>query len=208
MTVDVVNSNNEKVGTVELPKEVFGVAWKPELVHQILVAQRANQRKPIAHAKDRSEVVGSGRKPWKQKHTGRARAGAVTSPIWRGGGITFGPTKEKSFKKTITKKMKRAALASILSKKAESGEVIIVDSFSLPEIKTKHMARTISVITGERKKVVCVPGKGRSDIVRSGRNISGAKIMYPALLNVQDCLSHKYILIEKEAVSDILKGAE
>src|SRR5438105_1748720 len=114
---DLYNQENKKVGTVELPDKFFGVKWNPTLVHQALVAEMANARQPLAHAKGRGDVRGGGKKPYMQKHTGRARAGSTRSPIWKGGGVTHGPLKEKVYSKKINTKMKRLALYSILSKK-------------------------------------------------------------------------------------------
>ena len=206
MNVDVVNGKNEKVGTIELPKGVFDVAWKPELVHQALVAQRANRRKPIAHAKDRGEVAGTGKKPWRQKHTGRARVGSAQSPLWRGGGITFGPSNERVFKKNITKNMRRIALLSLLSRKAKDGEVVVIDAFSLPEAKTKHMAGILSAVAGKKKTALLVPVEGKSIAVRSGRNIAGTLVLYPSLLNVYDCMTHETLVVERDAVVQIGRG--
>ena len=123
MNADVYNLKNEKVGTVELPESVFGVRWSPVLVKQVAEAQSANARDPWAHTKTRGEVRGGGRKPWRQKGTGRARHGSIRSPLWVGGGKAHGPRNERDYSQKVNKKMKRTALFSVLSRKAKDGEM-------------------------------------------------------------------------------------
>jgi len=130
MKVDIQNQKGEKVGTMELPKEIFEVEASPSLLHQAVVAQMSNMRTNIAHTKDRSEVRGGGRKPWRQKGTGRARHGSRRSPIWVGGGVTFGPTKYRNFTKKINIKMKQKAILAALSGKAKDSELVILDKLS------------------------------------------------------------------------------
>ena len=127
MKVSVYNQEGKEVGKVLLPKEIFEVKVNPDLVHQVVVCQMANRRQPIAHTKDRGEVRGGGRKPWSQKGTGRARHGSIRSPLWIGGGVTFGPRKEKIFKKKIPKKMRRKALFMVLSGKAKENLLLVLD---------------------------------------------------------------------------------
>lgn len=140
MKLPVLNQQGEEVGTALLPKDVFEVKLNRDLVYQVAVSQMANRRKVLANTKDRGEVSGGGRKPWRQKHTGRARAGSTRSPIWRHGGVAMGPTKERVFKKKINKKMKRIALSMVLSEKAKNNLLIIVDGLKLEKVKTKLMA--------------------------------------------------------------------
>jgi len=133
MLVNTYNQKGEKTEQIELPKEIFGKEFKPDLIHQVVVSMQSSQRQGTAHAKNRSEVRGGGKKPWRQKGTGRARHGSTRSPIWIGGGVTFGPTKDRNYKKSIPKKMRRAALLSTLSAKAKDKEIAIID-----EIKIKQ----------------------------------------------------------------------
>jgi large subunit ribosomal protein L4 len=120
-----------------LPKEIFDVEINPDLIHQVVVAQTANRRRVIAHTKGRGEVRGGGKKPWRQKGTGRARHGSIRSPLWKGGGVTFGPTKERTFKKEINKKMKRKALFMVLTAKAKNNLLLVLDKIILEQPKTK-----------------------------------------------------------------------
>ncbi len=137
MKADVINLKNEKVGEIDLPEEVFGEKWRPILVKQVLDAQISNRRKPLAHAKNRAEVSGGGRKPWRQKGTGRARHGSIRSPIWIGGGKAHGPTKDKNYEKKINKKQRKVATLSVLSKKFKDGEIKFFDSLNIESPKTK-----------------------------------------------------------------------
>ena len=123
MKTAVYNLKGKKVSEIDLSDAVFSRSWNPDLVHQALLAQMGNRRRPLAHTKDRSEVSGGGKKPWKQKHTGRARHGSIRSPIWKGGGVTHGPTKEKIFEKKINKKMLRVAIHSVLSQRLKIDEL-------------------------------------------------------------------------------------
>ena len=131
---------------IELPEIVFGVQKNDALLHQVYVAQYANRRQVLAHTKDRAERAGSGKKPWRQKGTGRARVGSVRSPIWRKGGVIFGPTKDRNFKKDVSKKMNRKALAVALSGKLADKEIVIVDSLKMKEAKTKLMNKSLEAL--------------------------------------------------------------
>jgi len=135
--VNLYNQEGKEIGKAELTSEIFDVKLNSNLVHQAVVAQTANKRQVLAHTKDRSEVRGGGKKPWRQKGTGRARHGSIRSPLWRGGGITFGPTNERNFSLKINKKAKRKALLMCLSDKAKNERIILVDNLELAEAKTK-----------------------------------------------------------------------
>src|SRR5580698_578627 len=151
MKTDIYNLKNEVVGQVELPSEIFGVKWREALVKQVLDAQSANRRQPWAHVRDRSEVRGGGRKPWRQKGTGRARHGSTRSPIWVGGGKAHGPRNDRDYSQKVNKKMKRAALFSVLSKKAKDGELKIFESLTIEAPKTKSIAPSLKAILAPRK---------------------------------------------------------
>ncbi len=203
MTVDLYDKSNSKIGTVELPDRIFKVKWNPDLVHQVLTAQLANRRAPLAHTKDRSEVRGGGRKPWRQKHTGRARHGSSRSPLWAGGGVTFGPRSDRKFSKKVNRKMKRLALCSVLSKKLSSGEVRIVDGLNLPEQKTKQVAAMLKRFSERAPSALLVAAKGNRNLVLASRNIPNVDAKRAASLNIHDCLSHRDILIEAASLPEL-----
>ena len=146
MKYPLYNQKGEETGTVLLPKNIFEVKINNDLIHQVALSQSANRRQVIAHTKDRSEVSGGGRKPWRQKGTGRARHGSIRSPIWRGGGIAFGPTKDRVFSKRIPKKMKRKALLMVLSAKASENLIIVLDKKEIKKPKTKDMAGLLKLL--------------------------------------------------------------
>ena len=134
---DIYNQEGKKIGEVELPKRIFNAPWNSDLVHQVVISMQSNARTPVAHTKGRGDVRGGGRKPWKQKGTGRARHGSRRSPIWVGGGVTHGPLSEKNYKKKINKKMKTQALYAVLSRKAKDKEIILLDTLNISKPKTK-----------------------------------------------------------------------
>src|SRR5882724_9619460 len=151
MNADVYNVKNEKVSTVDLPDGLFAAPWRPALVQQVLLAQRANARRPWAHAKTRAEVSGGGKKPWRQKGTGRARHGSTRSPLWIGGGKAHGPNKERDFSQKVNKKMRRAAMASVLSRKLRDSQVKVFDSLAVAEPKTKLASEMLRSILNAKK---------------------------------------------------------
>jgi len=203
MKVTVYNQEGKEVGTTLLPKEIFDIKVNPDLVHQVVVSQMANRRKVIAHAKGRTEVRGGGRKPWRQKGTGRARASSIRSPLWRGGGVTFGPTKERVFKKKINKKMRKIAFFMALSAKAKNNSLLILDKLSLPEAKTKLMTKILGKLPF--KKGSCLIALPRADkiIIRVTRNIPNAQTIEARNLNALDLLSFKYLIMPKETIKVI-----
>src|SRR4030043_2251904 len=143
MKVNIYSQQGKKIDEIVLPKEIFDIKVNSDLIHQTLVSQMANRRRVIAHTKDRSEVRGGGRKPWRQKGTGRARHGSIRSPLWIGGGVTFGPRKDRSYTQKVNKKMKRKALYMGLTDKVKENCLGIVDKLELPEIKTKKLANIL-----------------------------------------------------------------
>ncbi len=201
------NLEGEKSGTIELPENIFGVKISNDLIHQAVNTQMANKRYHFADAKDRSEVRGGGKKPWRQKGTGRARHGSIRSPLWRGGGVTFGPLKERIFKKKINKKAKRKALFMVLSSKVNDKELIILDELKINEPKTKIMAGILDKIFKENEKprvLIAIPKK-EENIIRSAKNIADSKIILADSLNIIDLLSYKYLLLDKEGIKVIEK---
>ena len=205
--VPVHNLEGEQTGTINLPKEIFGVKINNDLIYQVVNAQTANSRFHLAHTKDRSEVRGGGKKPWRQKGTGRARHGSIRSPLWKGGGVTFGPKLEENFEKKINKKAKKKALFMVLTSKIQDKELIILDELKIKEIKTKIMAGIISKILKEIKKpsILITISKKDENVIIASKNIPDVKTILADSLNVLDLLSFKYLLIDKEAIKVIEK---
>jgi large subunit ribosomal protein L4 len=193
-----------------LPEAVFSAPWNPELVHQVAVAERSNARPAIAHTKDKGEVSGGGKKPWKQKHTGRARHGSTRSPIWIGGGVTFGPRHDRSFSKKINKAMRRAALVSVVSKKFADGELRVVDSLIPESPKTKFFAAGIFKVLGTTKSVnvLCVVPSKSSAAFRAGKNIAGTEMVSPEQVSTLGCLSHRYLVFDRAALELFIAAHE
>jgi large subunit ribosomal protein L4 len=192
-TVDVLDIHKRKVGSVELQDGVFGVEADGPLVHTAVVMQQACARQGTASTLRRGEVSGSGRKPWKQKHTGRARAGSIRSPIWRHGGVVFGP-RPRSYAYSLPKKKYRAALRSALSAKLAAGGIVVVSALTLEEPKTRRLAKVLAQM-GLTGKTLIVIGEGRTDLERAARNLREVKLIKPEELNVYDVLRHDSIVI-------------
>lgn len=203
MKVSVYNQKGEKVSEALLPKEIFDVKMNSDLVHQVVLSQVANRRRVIAKTKGRAEVRGGGRKPWRQKGTGRARAGSIRSPIWRGGGVTFGPTTEKVFKKRIPKKMRRKALFMVLSAKAEENLLLVLDNLKIEKPKTKSMAEILNKLFLKKGSGLVVLPQMNKNIIKATRNIPRVSTIQAKDLNVLDLLCYKYIMIPKEAIKII-----
>ncbi len=203
MTTELYNQEHKKVGTVTMPDAFFNAAWNADLVHQVVTAYVSNQRKPLAHTKGRSEVSGGGKKPWAQKHTGRARHGSIRSPIWKGGGVAHGPVAERNYTKKINKKMKRGALASVLSKKIGEHQVFVIDSLDFKDRKTKQVATMLGHFFDKKPNVLFVSGKGNTSLFVSARNIPNVEIVHVNELTVVNGLRHKHIIFEKGAVEEL-----
>jgi len=202
MKYPVLDQNGKKVSQTLLPKEIFEVEVNSDLVHQVMVSQMANRRQVLAHTKGRGEVAGGGRKPWRQKGTGRARHGSIRSPLWRGGGITFGPTKAKVFKKRIPKKMRRKALFMVLSAKAKNNLILVLDKLSLTEAKTKIMAEILEKLPIKGSLLIALP-KVEKNIILAARNIPKVETIETRELNALDLLSFKYLILPKESIKVI-----
>jgi len=203
--VKVYNLNGEVVQELELSEAVFGVKVKPAVVHQVVEAQDSNSRQVIAHAKGRSEVRGGGRKPWRQKGTGRARHGSIRSPLWKGGGVTFGPTKERNFKKEINQKVKTLALRMVLSDKAAYQHLILVEDLILPQSKTKVLMNVLNKLPIKNKSVLIALAKKNEPVILSSRNLPQVATEPLASLNVVDLLKFEYLLTTVEAVNQLAK---
>ena len=198
---DVVDMNGKKVSTVELSDAVFGITPNEKAVHEAVVNFLANQRQGTQNTKIRKEVRGGGRKPWRQKGTGRARQGSTRSPQWTHGGIAFAP-KPRTYSYVLNKKVKRLALKSVLSSKAQDGEIVVVDKIAMDEIKTKSFKNFLTAVNAEGKSVVVTP-EVNDIVVKSARNIPGVVTSPAKLINVYDLLNAKTLVIDKDALAVI-----
>ncbi|MFH1656639.1 MAG: 50S ribosomal protein L4 [Candidatus Nealsonbacteria bacterium] len=205
MKVKVYNQEAKIIDDIELEKEIFEVPLNSDLVHQVVVSQLWNRKQKTAKTKDRGEKRGGGRKPWRQKGTGRARHGSTRSPIWRGGGVTFGPRIEKVLKRTIPLKMKRKALFMVLSQKAKNEMILVLDEIKMTEIKTKTMFDSLNKLFLKKGSGLILLPNNDQKIVKSIRNIPKVNIMQAGDINALDLLQDKYLIIPKESIKIIEK---
>jgi large subunit ribosomal protein L4 len=205
MEQKVYNTKGKEAGKVTLPEAVFSTQWNADLVHQVVVSMMSNAREPIAHTKTRGEVRGGGKKPWQQKGLGRARHGSSRSPIWVGGGVAHGPRNDKNYSKKINKKMKAAALYSLLSKKLKDGEIMFVDALTFAEPKAKDAKEILSTLSGvkgfeklagKRRNAafVALPSKDRM-VEKSFNNFGNVEVGEVRNLNPLHVLNYKYLVI-------------
>ena len=196
-TIDVYSADKQKVGEISLSEDVFGAEIKPHLLHEVVVWQLAKRRKGTASTKSRSEVRGGGRKPWRQKGTGRARSGSRRSPVWRGGGVVFGP-KPRDYGYTLPKKVRKAALKVALSGKLAEDKLLIMRDFGMSEIKTKAFAEVLSRFESDNALVVIA---GQDQVLElSSRNLPRVKVLRAEGLNVYDILKHDRLVLLEPAV--------
>lgn len=197
---NIYNFKGESVGAVDLAPEVFEVKTKPGLLHEVMVGMDANQRQVLAHTKTRGEVRGGGKKPWKQKGTGRARAGSSRSPLWKGGSVTFGPTKDRNFKVKINQKVKQLATKMILSDKVAEKSLILLESFNLEKPQTKIFTQIKKSLPLIGKKVLLVFCDKDQNMRLASRNVVNVKQVALQELSVLDLLKTDSIVTTKEAV--------
>lgn len=200
-TVSTYDMTGKQTGTMELNEEIFGVKPNGTVMHSVVVNYLANQRQGTQSTLTRSEVSGGGRKPWRQKGTGHARQGSIRAPQWTHGGIALGP-KPRSYNYVLPKKMRRLAIKSAFSSKVLAGEMKVLDSLSLEEIKTKKMAAVFKALEAD-KKVLLVLSEKDETVIRSARNIPGVKTALVNTLNVYDVLNADAFIVVKEAVAQI-----
>ena len=211
MKTKVYNQEAKEIGHFDLPEQLFGAKWNADLVHQVVTSANTSRRANTAQAKDRSAVRGGGKKPWRQKGTGRARHGSTRSPLWRGGGITHGPTTERNYDRKINKTMKNRALAAVLSRKLRDGEVVLLDGLAWPEVKTKQAMAMLNQFATkpEFKKINYRSGKRallalpeiNPELVKSFRNIASVQVAEARNLGPVEALAYRYILFVKPEVS-------
>lgn len=199
--VAVYNVSGAQVGEVELAEAVFGIQPNAHVVHSAVVLQQAAQRQGTHKTKGRSEVRGGGRKPWKQKGTGRARQGSIRSPQWKGGGVVFGPT-PRSYGFKLPKKVRRLAIKSALSSKVIDSDIIVLDQLSLSQPKTKEFAAILGNLKVDRKALI-VTGSYDDNVALSSRNLPGVKFVAADGISVLDVLAHDKLIITQEAVQKV-----
>ena len=198
--VDLLNMEGKKVGSVNLSDDIFAVEVNEDVMHEVVLNYLANQRQGTQSTKTRSEVRGGGKKPWKQKGTGRARQGSIRAPQWIKGGVAMGP-KPRSYKYTLNKKVKRLALKSALTTKVQENKIIVLDSLTFNEIKTKSMAEVLNNIKAEKALVVLA--NSDFNVQASARNIPNIKTALVNTINTYDILKYDMFVVTKEAVEKI-----
>ena len=202
----IYNQDGTEAGEQKLDPKVFGVKANKALIHEIVVAQESNARETIAKTKTRAEVRGGGKKPWKQKHTGRARHGSTRSPIWKGGGVVFGPRLGRVWSKKVNKKAKQAALRMVLSDKAAANQIIVLSAFDLKEYKTKAVAELLKKLpTDGRKSLIAMPALTEK-IWKSAANLKTVTISKTDSLNIVDIMKNKFLIITADGVAALTKS--
>ncbi len=205
MKVAVYNQEGKEAGDITLPKEIFEVPMNADLVHQVMISHTANARQVSAHTKNRGEVRGGGRKPWRQKGTGRARAGSTRGPIWKGGGVSGGPRNDKNYERTIPQKMRRKALFMVLSQKAKNNLLVVLDNMNMELAKTKAMAAMIKKLPVANASRLVAYNNGDKKVFLAARNIDKTGVSETRNLNVVDLLNYKYMVITKDGIKEIEK---
>ncbi len=202
MNYKVYGHNGKEAGSIALPEKIFGLKWNAELVHQVATSMMSNARAATAHTKDRGEVSGGGKKPWKQKGTGRARHGSSRSPIWVGGGIAHGPRNDKSYTKKINAKMKVKAFYTVLSQKLRDGEILFVESFETKKTKDSEVifkalskVEGFSRLAGKKTTALCTLPEKNDALFRSLKNLPQLSLEQLKDINPVDVLNHKYLVI-------------
>lgn len=203
MQIPVYNQEGKQVRALEISDKIFAVAPNPYVLHEAVVAQMANSRVSRAHTKMRGEVRGGGKKPWKQKGTGRARHGSIRSPLWRGGGITFGPRNDRNYSKKINSKVKRAAILMALSDKVAGNSFYVLDSFASELRKTKDVANILNAFPRKRGRIMLALPTSQKSIGRLAANIKQILPISTTSLNVVDLLNHANLITTVEGVRDI-----
>lgn len=201
--VKVYNWQGEATGSEKLDAKFFGVKINPIVVQQVVIAQRANSRETLAHTKGRSEVRGGGRKPWKQKGTGRARHGSIRSPLWVGGGITFGPTTDRNFTQKINKKTKAAALKMVMTDKLANEKLIVVEAYDMADAKTKTLQSALKKLPINGKTVLLVTATAKDNVNLAAKNLKKVETIYFGSINVVDLLKYQYLVVSKAMLAKI-----
>lgn len=205
LSAKIYNQDGTTAGEQKLDSKVFGVKANMALIHEVVVAQESNSRESIAHTKTRGEVRGGGKKPWKQKHTGRARHGSTRSPIWVGGGVVFGPRKTRVWDKKVNKKAKKSALRMVLSDKAATEKIIVLSALDIKEYKTKIVADLLKKLPLEGRKTLFILPAVSEPVWKSAANIKTVTISKTDSMNVVDIMKNKYFVTTVDGVAAITK---
>ncbi|MCR4280280.1 MAG: 50S ribosomal protein L4 [Candidatus Komeilibacteria bacterium] len=198
------NQAGDENGTIQLPESIFAVVIKPALIREVADILESQRRPNLAHVKTRSEVRGGGRKPWRQKGTGRARHGSIRSPLWRGGGVVFGPRNVINHSRKVNQKAKNLALKMVLTNKVQAGKLVVMENIDAKEGKTKDLAKVLTKLTG-RSRTLVVMDSGKTQVVRAAKNIKRVTTLPASSLNVLDLLKNAYLLVTKPALDKIEK---
>ncbi len=204
MKIAVHNLKGKKIEDMDLNEAIFGVEMNEDLLHQVYVVQEANKRKGLSHTKTRSERSGSTRKPWRQKGTGRARTGSIRNPIWRKGGVVFGPTKERNYTKKVNRKMSQKAFKIALSEKIKDKGIIVVDSFDAKEKKTRTFANALGKLKIGKKALVVLLNEEK-ETVKISRNIPIVTNIFIDQLSVSDILHNRFCIVSKSGIEELQK---
>ena len=199
------NAQGKAVSEIELSDAVFGVALKNHVVHEAYVAQLANSRVGLAHTKTRGDVRGGGKKPWKQKGTGRARHGSSRSPIWVGGGVTFGPRSDRDFTIKVNRKVRRAALCMVLSDRVSDKHFIALEDLALADHKTRLLADVLKQLPSATHQTLLVVDPKNTSVRRAAKNLPGVTTIAPNSLNVRDLLHHEFVIAPKAEIESLTK---
>ena len=205
MKITTYNQSGENTETIELPDKVFNVPWNADLVHQVVTSQQSNRRVVRANTKGRGQVSGGGKKPWAQKHTGRARHGSIRSPLWRGGGVTFGPTRERVFTKKINKKMRIGALFALLSAKARENALVVLDTLEAAARKTKTLKGMFTKLPSRTRPTLLILPSMERNLLSAASNIPFVQTIQAKDLNALDVATYQYVVLPQKSIEVIEK---
>lgn len=201
----VYNLEGKESGNVDLNDKAFSVEFNPALVHQVTKTLKNNLRIPAAHTKIKAEVRGGGKKPWKQKGTGRARAGSIRSPLWKGGGVTFGPRNNRNYHTKINKRVGKLVFAMVLKAKAEDKELKVIESLSLSQPKTKELVKLLLNLDFQGQSLLLVTAERQQNLEKAGHNLPNLKILNAKRVNTLDILNQQIVIMEKAALDLLIK---
>ncbi|MDY0091986.1 MAG: 50S ribosomal protein L4 [Candidatus Vecturithrix sp.] len=204
-TINVLTAENAKIEEIDLNDSVFNAPIKESAVHQVVCSQLASRRRGTSSTRGRSEVKGGGKKPWRQKGTGNARVGTTRSPLWRGGGVVFGP-KPRDYSFSVPKKMRKVAMRSVLTSKLQEAKFLVIDQLEFDKPSTKRMVSILKNLVGDSLNVSIALGSWTETAWLSGRNIPGVRVMHAENLNVYEALRYDYLIVDKAGLS-IIEGA-